>query len=226
MQANATPGETVNEDGFTEVKGKKNKKKNKKNTQANGDATPATATGGAQGGGPKPGAKAQASAQGAEAAPASAQQQQPPPKPHEEQRPRKKKDWTEEELSKVCHYFQTGSCYYGDNCKKDHILVPYKLRDKVPVKGGRRQEGGDTKGGGKGGGPQPTPKPVRVKLYCKKYLETGSCDDEKCDGPYLDADAVKALHTKHGDNIDKNGWLTLQPAPAKGKGKGKGKGKQ
>ena len=231
MMANATPSEV------TDKKTKRKLKKlAKKEAKANGQQ--AAGGGGAGGGGggggtpgPKAKAKAKAKAKGkARAKGAPAPEAAPaPPKPHEEERePKKtKKGWTKKELAKVCYYHQFSGCWYPGQCGKEHVLVPANLRDSIPKpKPKSVTPGGGGKGGkGDGKGKQRSTSQVKsVKMFCKKFLDTGACDDPKCKGPFLDADAVKKLQDAYPGKINEHGYLSTD-RDDKGKGKGKSKKK-
>ena len=58
-------------------------------------------------------------------------------------------------------------------------------------------------------------------MFCKKFLDTGSCDDANCKGPFLDADGVKKLQDAHPGKINANGYMVVGGDKGKGKGGGK-----
>ena len=86
-------------------------------------------------------------------------------------------------------------------------MDPTKQRDQVPRPKGKGQ--GKDKG-------------YSIKVYCKKFLETGSCDDANCTGPFLDADGVKKWHDAYPGRINASGYMKVGGGNT-GKGKGKGK---
>ena len=116
---------------------------------------------------------------------------------------RPKKEWTKEELAKVCYYHQWDSCFFGNDYKKLHTKVPAALREQVPHRSGPKGDG--DKGKGKGGKDKGhwvgKSTSYSMKMYCKKFLDTGSCDDANCKGPFLDADEVKKVQDANPGKI-------------------------
>ena len=182
--------------------------------------------GGGGGGGPRGGPKAKAKAKAKGKARAAPAETAAPAQTPEQDAEKKKKVWTKKDLAKVCFYHQSGSCWYGGQCSKDHVMVPTKHREEIP-KPASRSPGpgkgkGKGKGGGKGGGKGRDPsRPRGVKMFCKDFLESGKCDDANCKGPFLDAEAVKKLHDAHPGKINANGYMNFGGDKGKSKGKGK-----
>ena len=217
LKADCAPGETENGDGkTTDGKSKNQLKKERK--------AAAAAAAKANGATPTAKAKAKAKAAGGPAAPATAEETPEvapaPPQPTVARDPKVKKEWTQDELNKLCHHFQFDACWYGDACRNgDHRKCPVKQRDQVPKPGGKGNKG-DGKGKGNGKGKDK----VWIKVYCKKFLETGSCDDANCTGPFLDADEVKKWTNAYPGKIKASGYMQVGGGDS-GKGKGQGKGK-
>ena len=109
-------------------------------------------------------------------------------------------------------------------------MAPASRREEIPrgrsktPGGGGGKGGGKDKGKGKNGGGRGSSRPPGVKLFCKDFFETGTCNNPNCKGPHHGADAVAEIK-KSNPRVKDNGWLDPPPADDKSGGKGKGKKK-